>query len=446
MLLSVLVLLLCWILLACVEPATRRFFQLIHPGWASGDDASKKHVKKHVIEHANLFPAIQKEGENDMLALIVSFLLVQGLRFGCGHGPKHKLPEALGEEEAATLLSHEWLDIASLYMCSFGFMIGIFVSIQMHTKKEEVEWDQENYDILSDTDSEEMEEKGKISENVGVISGCEKFWMRLTDFKRLKLVMTNVWSMSFAWSFYWATVWFTVKVFSSSTLLVSTHEMNKEIDGTLLDILVAVIVSAIAFILIWALDALADYVQKQQGSDAGVDTVDNESIRKIINAVGVMIGFAWEKTFDKTVGDVGACLLFLGPFGKLFLMLVVVAVIAPAWVRYIIPMREEHGYRFGFVPRMVANRAKRAFTRPDEYKEDLHRLNEYMFMIKDLADVIPKEDIKKLAEQREPIMNTGFFKALLLADMIPGPDLEKLAQQTIRARFLKALQQSCSDA
>merc|ERR550537_1817361 len=87
---------------------------------------------------------------------------------------------------------------------------------------------------------------------------------------------------------------------------------------------------------------------------------------------------------------------------------------------------------------MVANRAKRAFTRSDEYKEDLHRLNEYMFMIKDLADAIPKEDIKKLAEQEKPVMKTGFFKALLLSDMIPEADLEKLAQKTIRARFLKA--------
>merc|ERR1712032_1527265 len=109
----------------------------------------------------------------------------------------------------------------------------------------------------------------------------------------------------------------------------------------------------------------------------------------------------------------------------------------PAWLWYIIPMRMEHGYRYGFVPRRVSNLARRASKEAGtrtygarrfsskcwyyliwflpnccekhlgarwmedenaagEWRHDRERAKEYINMVTVLANALPKNELYRL--------------------------------------------------
>jgi len=389
-------------------PVTDAVFLHMHPNLSNEHTGECLLNKQRDKLHSKLFLVALKEGENDMIALIVSFIFVNSLRFSVGG----HLPNSLGEEESAELLDHTWTQIGFLY---FGSLFCLFTLILYRQSKgtckppspgrrsiriEGRNQKEEDIDICSSSESDEEEVvyepkpwkvRGRIKSHLG-------------DFQRLGTVMQNILLMSFAWSFYFATQWLVVRSGSSSKHLVKSHST---VDGTLLDLIVAMVVSVFGGLGIWGLDGLADNIH-----EITHDPEDEASIRAIIRAIALLVGFAWEQAFDVVVVSVGGAIMY-GGLGKLFVIAFIVSIIAPAWINHIIPMREEHGYRFGFVPRKVALQAEYAFSQKQEYGTDLVRANEYSIMLMTLARALPRDLMPKLEEANATITShSEFFNVL----------------------------------
>jgi len=155
---------------------------------------------------------------------------------------------------------------------------------------------------------------------------------------------------------------------------------KKEIDEPLLDIMNAVGSSFAGFLAILILDNIAD-------SDTTAPATDR-AIRKLIGAIGVLVGFAWEQSFDAEMVPI-KLVLNMGVWGQLLVTGVLILVVAPAWVMFIIPMKVEHGYRFGLVARKISHRARFGFESEEEYKGDISRLCGWAIRIRTLSRVIP---------------------------------------------------------
>merc|ERR1719433_1136089 len=106
-------------------------------------------------------------------------------------------------------------------------------------------------------------------------------------------------------------------------------------EQALLHVIIALFLSAVAFLMIFVLDKVIDNDLMGEGSEAAVET--------IILAFGVLIGFAWEQSFDAAVDVVADGLegRFPKAGSKLFMSIVLVAVVFPAWRFYILPLEQE---------------------------------------------------------------------------------------------------------
>lgn len=72
------------------------------------------------------------------------------------------------------------------------------------------------------------------------------------------------------------------------------------------------------------------------------------AIRQIIGVMGMLIGFAWEQTFDAS--EAALSTIMPAPhLSKLGLAVLSVGILIPAWRYYLLPMSEAHGWKFGFV-------------------------------------------------------------------------------------------------
>jgi len=233
-------------------------------------------------------------------------------------------------------------------------------------------------------------------------------YKQLTDRQRFLEVLDNIFLMAFAWSFYYATQWLVVRWGKNNDHLVKSQ---KEVDGTFLDLIVAMTVSVMAGVSVFLLDESADRVRTSKDNE-NAKKEDESFLRSIIRGIAFLVGFAWEQSFDVTVGVVGEHLY--GKVGKFGVFLGLVLVIAPAWIWYLVPMREEHGYRFGFTARRTSERVYRAFTEDDEYKDNLKRANEYAVLLSALAEAVPAELFNKMENEQLPIVkhHGDFFKAV----------------------------------
>merc|ERR1712050_700296 len=82
--------------------------------------------------------------------------------------------------------------------------------------------------------------------------------------------------------------------------------------------------------MIWLLDVIADL------PETGADI--DKAIRAVVQALGILIGFSWEKAFDTAVEGVSDFISFFPPSGtKLGMAIVLAAVVVPAWRMHILP-------------------------------------------------------------------------------------------------------------
>merc|ERR1719316_1150723 len=87
--------------------------------------------------------------------------------------------------------------------------------------------------------------------------------------------------------------------------------------------------SAVSCCIIFVLDKIADL--DATGSDA------DEAIRTIIEALGILVGFSWEQSFDTAVDSITERVTAMPPpITKLLMSLCLVAIVLPAWRIYIL--------------------------------------------------------------------------------------------------------------
>jgi len=138
--------------------------------------------------------------------------------------------------------------------------------------------------------------------------------------------------MVFAWCFF-----FGVQMFIEH--LVDLEGLSDAAKGveTIKAVAVAVLITFSCYVMIFVLDKLAD-------ADFTDEAID-KSIRELIKALGILIGFAWEKSFDAAVVSVAeeASHSIAPSVTKLIMSLVICITVIPAWRWYILPQLQELG-------------------------------------------------------------------------------------------------------
>jgi len=227
------------------------------------------HAKLHLLDHQ------AQHGGNDVIALCTSFLLIQVVRFGLtGH-----LPNLYGGEPAKEVESHTALQISLLF--TFAILGAIFAGASFFIRR-------------------------KVASSHG---------------KRFLLTFQLSMAMTKSWCFFFAGVWIMGRLGVAASLGVSE-------ESALLDMILALALSFYAFVLIFALDKLADADFTDGDADAFIYT--------FMGGLGILIGFAWEQAFDRSLETVVEAMeedthAWPEPILKALLAFCVVILVMPAW-------------------------------------------------------------------------------------------------------------------
>jgi len=158
--------------------------------------------------------------------------------------------------------------------------------------------------------------------------------MGLEDWERNMETVVTSFSMSMAWSFFFGTRWSLSmwgKVWNGNQMLLAEA--------------IAVVISVSCFLVIFALDKIKDAEWTGAKTDA--------CIGQIISAIGILVGFSWEQTFDASVSALAS--RSHDPVGvKLLLGVCSAILVVPAWRFYMLPMIVHEGWRYGFVGNHVS--------------------------------------------------------------------------------------------
>ena len=99
-------------------------------------------------------------------------------------------------------------------------------------------------------------------------------------------------AMTKGWGFYFGGVWL-LALFNMESL-IGIEGMTA--DSALIKVIEALVLSAYAILLIFVLDKLADADFTDDDADAAIYT--------FMGGLGILIGFAWEQAFEKSLGTV----------------------------------------------------------------------------------------------------------------------------------------------
>jgi len=137
-------------------------------------------------------------------------------------------------------------------------------------------------------------------------------------FFRLSDQMKNVTAMTFSWCLFFAVDWF-----------VSAHLFGSE-QGMMKQVILALVVTTLALGCIF-------FLQTIESLESTGDSLDG-ALRAVVNAIGILIGFAWERAFDTAVAEVSETVSLLPqPWTKLLLAVGLAGMVVPAWKRHILP-------------------------------------------------------------------------------------------------------------
>lgn len=219
-------------------------------------------------EDEKMWMETTQEVENDVVALCVSFLVIQS----CVFAVTGVLPDIEGEVKGR----HGFKEAVQLFIVGVLLMGCLFLKTQ----------------TVSDADDAS---------------------------KRRNTQAGFIVAMCFAWCVYFAASWTTASAIPAN--------------GMLREVTVALVISGFGLALIFVADKVADHDRTSPETD---DVIRND----VVAALGFLIGFSWEKSFDKAVTHVadsmghtaGAQVML-----KLVLAAIVVGLTLPAWFRFILP-------------------------------------------------------------------------------------------------------------
>eukprot|EP00747_Dinoflagellata_sp_TGD_P134413 gnl/TRDRNA2_/TRDRNA2_175316_c0_seq9.p1 gnl/TRDRNA2_/TRDRNA2_175316_c0~~gnl/TRDRNA2_/TRDRNA2_175316_c0_seq9.p1 ORF type:complete len:540 (+),score=124.49 gnl/TRDRNA2_/TRDRNA2_175316_c0_seq9:114-1733(+) len=217
------------------------------------------------------------EAENDIAGLQVSFLTVQALRFNI----TGVLPNNMGIEEEGFV--HPFACSLWLFGISMIFVLLTIALVLGHDKLEQNSMPGLGQKIL----------------------------------EKMLVVLMNASSMAFAWCQLYIVKWELIKWFPS---LGSPNQLTALV-------FLALSVSTGAFSVIFVLDKISDSPITGDQADMVIES--------IINALGILVGFSWEQSFDGGV-DVIAALTPNPVMAELGLAAVVAVVVIAPWRKYIL--------------------------------------------------------------------------------------------------------------
>jgi len=227
------------------------------------------------------------EAENDIMSLQLSFLAVLVVRYAL----TDVLPNHAGHE-------HDEKEKSVGVISSLGGFGAAAVAVTV---------------ILSimKGGGEESEE-GEEEEGEG--ESC---------FQRALAILMNTAAMMFAWSLLAAAHWTGFRIHKLEELRMSVETMGGQVG-------LALVLSLIAFCVIFLLDKIDDAFRKKDGTSGAIAL-----LHAFINAIAILVGFSWEHAFDTGV-EALASLTSRPAETELFLAAFVVILIVPAWRKYIL--------------------------------------------------------------------------------------------------------------
>lgn len=150
---------------------------------------------------------------------------------------------------------------------------------------------------------------------VALVMGYQ-FISNMEYLERALRIAQNFCSMGFAWCLFYGAKWG-----------LSAAGFTQE--ETLLRVCLAMFLSLLSFAIIFVLDKIAD----MDATGAAAD----EAIRTIIEALGILVGFSWEQSFDVAVDSITQQITVMpASVTKLLMSLCLVAIVLPAWRIYIL--------------------------------------------------------------------------------------------------------------
>jgi len=357
----------------------------------SVEEGGETRVEKD--ELVSLGEEMLQDGENDFIGLFLSFLVASSLRFLVGG----RLPDEEGEEGEA-VFHHGVLEAFGLYTMSLLCFCAAW-AILLKRKK--------FFDLH---EMQREKEKGKLfregEEEKAMEEAFEKFMGSATDLvkehwlkemirshggrglSRMVDLAVDTFGFSFAWCFMYATQWLMAPWFIGDELV--------------LGISLALVVTLCGCQIIYLLDREADKTELKEHRlmlvDNQVKEVEKEDVvcRKLMEGMGVLIGFVWEKCFDGAlVGVAGGGSTWLKPI----LGILTVLVIMPVWLWYIVPMETSEGYLLGVLPHTThANLDSVDLDREPKLRRVLQRQLEITF------DVMWEKDPKFVQETVQDLL------------------------------------------
>jgi len=138
---------------------------------------------------------------------------------------------------------------------------------------------------------------------------------------RFSAMLQNFCSTGFAWCMFFGAHW------GISYMKITNEE-------ALLRVALALLLSAISFSVIFLLDKIADM-------DATGEAAD-KAIRTMVEALGILVGFSWEQSFDVATdyavgGLMTPSLHWPEAISKLLLSALLCMIVVPAWRWFILP-------------------------------------------------------------------------------------------------------------
>jgi len=364
-----------------------------HHAWIEGCTSSKM---DELIETGE--DQLQ-DGENDFFGLFMSFLMSSTLRYAVSG----QVPEPEGAQEGESKFYHSLLEVFWMYL----FAVLLFATAYglLRARKS-----------LGESDEAKQSAYRNIAKRLWWCLDGSTWWSQMIHeeaahaVERTFEVAVNVITMSFAWCFMFATQWLLARWFEGedtvlgivlalalslcSALFVwvldniaDTNEARSELESYAGSVQHALdhhaadlsdedrarlrkaAKRARSFLKEGAAAEEAAYEKERAELDKDMKATkaimarvhsqapqrfhgEDEVLRKLMESVGILVGFAWEQSFDFALEDLASG---AGPWLKPLLGLLAVLFIVPAWRRYIVPMETEHGYLLGFWP----NKARR---------------------------------------------------------------------------------------
>mmetsp|Transcript_75056 Transcript_75056/g.172036 ORF Transcript_75056/g.172036 Transcript_75056/m.172036 type:complete len:585 (-) Transcript_75056:54-1808(-) len=299
------------------------------------------HRDKDMDEFEEMWDEAVQESENDVFSLCVSFLCVQSLRFAVSG----TLPNDEGDEAVATLFHHSWYEPVLLILFgSAGSLVLTMYFLGLRSVKKNEKPKGLARRVTMSVDG--------VLTRLKKASTMEVASVPLIEWERVSELFCTTISHASAWAILFGAKW------AIAGLLTVEDE-------TILNLLCAFVLSGFCCAFIWVLDNIQDSVRAEAREARDGDNAEqskerveitSEIIRHLVDQVGIIIGFGWERCFDGAVVAVASPTP--NPLVTKFILAVLCAVVVlPAWRLYLVPMVVLQGWRFGFLPHHVVKHA-----------------------------------------------------------------------------------------